>query len=123
LEKAVRVLLGERGIVCEKVLLRNIALPSMVKIAIEKKLAAEQEALQMQFVIQKEEKEADRKRVEAKGIADSQQIIQGTLTDPYLRYLWIESLKTASSHNGTIIYVPTGHDGIPFFKEVSPKGK
>ena len=123
LEKSVRALLEERGIACEKVLLRSITLPALVKTAIEKKLAAEQEALQMEFVIQKEEKEADRKRAEAKGIADSQQIIQGTLTDNYLRYLWVESLKVAANHNGTIIYVPTGNDGMPFFKEVSPKGK
>jgi prohibitin 1 len=123
LEKSVRVLLEERGISCEKVLLRSITLPATVKTAIEKKLAAEQEALQMEFVIQKEEKEADRKRVEAKGIADSQNIIQGTLTDAYLRYLWVESLKVAANHNGTIIYVPTGNDGMPFFREVSPKAK
>jgi regulator of protease activity HflC (stomatin/prohibitin superfamily) len=123
LEKNVRLLLQEHGIVCEKILLRSISLPAMVKTAIEKKLASEQEALQMQFVIQKEEKEADRKRVEAKGIADSQAIIQNTLSDAYLRYLWVESLKVAANHNGTIIYVPTGNDGMPFFKEVSPKGK
>ena len=124
LEKSVRSMLEERGVTCEKILLRDVELPAMVKTAIEKKITADQEAQQMEFVLAKERQDAERKRIEAKGIADSQQIIQGTLTEPYLRYMWIKSLQEAASHNpSTMIYIPTGPDGIPFFKEVTPEKK
>lgn len=119
LHKTINKLLESRGIRCEVVLLRTIKLPDTVKHAIERKLATEQEAQQMEFTILKEKKEAERKTVEAKGIADAQRIIQGTLSDAYLRYLWIESLKVAASKNATTIYIPTGSDGMPFFKEAS----
>lgn len=119
LHKTINKMLESRGIRCEAVLLRAIKLPDAVKHAIEKKLATEQEAQQMEFTILKERREAERKTVEAKGIADAQKIIQGTLSDAYLRYLWIESLKVAASKNATTIYIPTGADGMPFFKEAS----
>jgi prohibitin 1 len=119
MEKMCRGMLEERGIHCEKVLLRAMILPPIVKNAIERKLAAQQDAAAMEFVILKENQEAERKRSEAKGIADSQHIIQGTLTNAYLRYLWIKGLQEAARHSQAVIYVPTGHDGIPFFKEAS----
>ncbi len=119
LEKAVRSLLDDRGVACERVLLRRVQLPSVLTAAIQRKLASEQEAAAMEFTILKETKEAERKRVEAKGIADAQHTIQGTLTDAYLRYLWIESLKENSKHGNATIYIPTGNDGMPFFKEAS----
>lgn len=72
----------------------------------------------MEFVILKETKEAERKRVEAKGLADSQDIIQKTLSPDYLRYLWIKSLEEATKHGNTVVYIPTGGDGLPVFKEV-----
>lgn len=123
LEKSVGTLLAERGIRCEKVLLRNIAMPPVVKSAIEKKLASEQEAAAMEFVILRETKEAERKRVEAKGLADSQDIIHKTLTPEYLRYLWIKSLQEAKSHGATTIYIPTDGTGLPVFREASGKAK
>lgn len=101
--------LAERGIVLEKVLLRDLTLPSTVTTAIETKLKAEQEALQMQFVLQKETLEADRKRIEAQGISDSQQIIHQSLTSEYLRWYWITHLKDYSA----VYYVPVGNDGYP----------
>jgi len=123
LEQTVKKMLEERGITCERVLLRNVILPQTVTTAIQRKMASEQEAAAMEFVILKETKEAERKRVEAKGIADSQHIIQGTLSDPYLRYLWIKSLQEAAQHNATLIYIPTGNDGIPFFSDASKSPK
>ena len=69
----------KRGLILEQLLVRNITLPQAVKTAIELKINAEQEAQKMQFVLQKERQEADRKRIEAQGIADYQHIIKITL--------------------------------------------
>ena len=109
-----RPLLAERGITLEKVLLRDLGIPAEVTTAIEAKLRAEQEAEQMEFVLQKEELEADRKIVEARGIKESQEIIDKTLTDRYLQYLWVQKLN----ENPNVIYVAT-EAGLPLFKEVS----
>lgn len=106
--------LAERGIVLEKVLLRDLRLPETVTTAIESKLKAEQEALQMQFVLQKETLEAERKVIEAKGIAQSQAIINSNLSVPYLQWYWIQNLKY---HNNTI-YIPIGANGLPIFKPI-----
>lgn len=119
--ESVTGLLKKYGIHCHQVLLRSITLPPTVRAAVERKLAAEQDAAGMEFVILKETKDAERKRVEAKGIADAQDIIHKTLTAEYLRYLWIKSLDNAASHSGTIIYVPTGQDGLPTFADISPR--
>jgi len=106
--------LTERGIYLEKVLLRDLRLPETVTGAIEQKLKAEQEALQMQFVLQKEEFEAERKIIEAQGIATSQSIINQNLSVPYLQWYWIQNLKY---HNNTI-YIPIGANGLPIFKPI-----
>ena len=119
LERGTRALLDERGVVCERVLLRNIELPSVVTKAIQRKMASEQEAAAMEFVILKAKKEAERVREEAKGIADSQKTIQGTLNENYLRYLWIKSLQEAAQHQATLIYIPTGNDGLPVFADAA----
>jgi regulator of protease activity HflC (stomatin/prohibitin superfamily) len=110
--------LSPRGIIVERVLLKNVSMPPMVRERIEAKLAADQDAQRMEFVLRKEQQEAERKRVEAKGIADSQQIIKKDLDDNYLKYLWIQALSTAAEHKNQIIYVPTGSDGMPIFKGV-----
>ena len=123
LEKGVREELEKRGIRCERVLLRSVQLPPTVKNAIEAKLAADQQSQQMEFVLTKEKQEAERKRIEARGLADSQQIIKATLDDHYLRFLWIEALKNAKNQQATTIYIPTGNDGLPFFFDASPKKK
>jgi regulator of protease activity HflC (stomatin/prohibitin superfamily) len=81
---------NKRGLILEQLLVRNITLPQSVKTTIEQKISAEQEAQKMQFVLQKERQEAERKRVEAQGIADYQRIISEGLTDKQLQY---ESIK------------------------------
>ena len=93
---------GSRGIEIESVLLRNVALPEMLTQAIESKLTAEQEAQRYEFLLQKETKEAERKRIEAGGQRDSQAIINESLSDQYLQYLYIQNLE---KREGTI-YVP-----------------
>jgi len=110
---ALQPLLVERGIILETVLLRDLGLPTKVTEAIEAKLEAEQEAEQMQFVLQKEEIEADRKIVEAQGIKESQDIIDTTLTERYLQYLWIQTLN----ENPNVMYIAT-EAGLPLFKEI-----
>ena len=93
-----------RGLVLEQLLVRNITLPQMVKGAIEEKIKAEQDAQKMQFVLQKEKQEAERKRVEAQGISDYQRIINTGLTDNQLQYEQIKALKEiATSQNSKVI--------------------
>jgi regulator of protease activity HflC (stomatin/prohibitin superfamily) len=105
-------MLEERGIMGEKVLVRNVALPDKIRDAIDLKLAAEQDARKMEFVLQKAEKEAEVKVVEAKGIAQAQQIINRTLTTKYLQHEAIEAYKQlADSPNTTFIIMPTSTEG------------
>ncbi|MBA3828739.1 MAG: prohibitin family protein [Taibaiella sp.] len=100
----------KRGLLLENLLVRNITLPTSVKNAIETKINAEQEAQKMQFVLQKERQEADRKRVEAQGIADYQRIISESLTDKQLQYEQIKTMKElAASQNSKIIIMGKGN--------------
>jgi len=102
----------KRGLLLENLLVRNITLPQSVKAAIELKINAEQEAQKMQFVLQKERQEAERKRVEAQGIADYQRIISESLTDKQLQYEQIKAMKElAASPNAKIIMM--GKGGTP----------
>jgi regulator of protease activity HflC (stomatin/prohibitin superfamily) len=96
-----------RGIVLENVLLRDILLPEKIRTAIDEKIAAEQESQKMQYVLQRERQEADRKRVEAGGISDAQKIIAGSLTNQYLQYNYISTLKElVNSKNSTFVITP-----------------
>lgn len=93
-----------RGLELEQLLVRNITLPNKVKAAIEEKINAEQDAQKMFFVLQKEKQEAERKRVEAQGIADYQRIINTGLTENQLQYEQIKALKEiAVSQNAKVI--------------------
>jgi regulator of protease activity HflC (stomatin/prohibitin superfamily) len=97
----------KRGLMLENLLVRNITLPAPVKAAIERKIEAEQEAQKMQFVLQKEKQEAERKRVEAQGISDYQRIISESLTERQLQYEQIKAFKElAGSQNSKIIVMP-----------------
>ena len=94
----------KRGLQLEQLLVRNITLPSSVKQTIESKINAEQEAQKMQFVLQKEKQEAERKRVEAQGISDYQKIINANLTDKQLQYEQIKVYKElATSPNAKFV--------------------
>jgi regulator of protease activity HflC (stomatin/prohibitin superfamily) len=105
----------DRGLFLEQVLVRNINLPDSVKAAIESKINAEQESQKYEFLLAKEKKEADRKRIEAEGQRDSQKIINESLTDKFLYYQYINQLK---DRQGTI-YVPTNPaNGLPQFNNI-----
>jgi regulator of protease activity HflC (stomatin/prohibitin superfamily) len=93
-----------RGIVLESILIRNVTLPQSVRTTIESKINAEQESQKMKFVLDKERQEADRKRVEAQGIADYQRILTASLTDKLLQYEQIKAQKElALSSNAKVI--------------------
>lgn len=102
-----------RGIALEDVLLRHVELPANLADSIQQKLQAEQEAERYDFLLVTEQKEAERKRIEAEGQRDSQKIISESLSQSYLDYLYISSLK---DREGTI-YVPTNpNNGVPLFR-------
>lgn len=105
---------GERGIRVEQVLLRKIGLPPVVANAIQEKLRREQEAEQMKFVVQKEQQEAERKRIEAQGIADFQRIVAQGISAQLLEWKGIEATeKLAASPNAKIVVVGNGKNGLP----------
>ncbi len=107
--KTIEVDFKKRGLVLEQLLIRNINLPASVKATIESKINAEQDAQKMTFVLQKEKQEAERKRVEAQGIADYQRIISTGLTDKQLQYEQIKAQKEiATSNNAKIIFMGKG---------------
>ena len=95
---------AKRGLELEQLLVRNITLPASVKTTIESKINAEQDAQKMTFVLQKERQEAERKRVEAQGIADYQRILSTGLSDKQLQYESIKAQKEiALSPNAKVI--------------------
>ena len=100
---------AKNGLDVQQILVRNISLPASVKASIESKINAEQEAQKMQFVLQKERQEADRKRVEAQGIADYQKILSTGLSDKQLIYESIKAQKEiALSPNAKVIIIGGG---------------
>jgi len=96
----------ERGLILEQLLVRNITLPASVKATIESKINAEQDAQKMTFVLQKERQEAERKRVEAQGIADYQKILSTGLSDKLLQYEMIKAITV--SPNAKLIFMTNG---------------
>ena len=107
-------LVGPRGITVEQAPLRQIKLPARLTQSIEEKLQAEQESQRMAFILQKETQEADRKRIEAKGIADFQDIVAKGISDQLLKWKGIEATeKLASSPNAKIVVIGSGKDGLP----------
>ncbi len=103
----------KRGLMLEQLLVRNITLPNSVKASIESKINAEQDAKKMEFVLQKERQEAERKRVEAQGIADYQRIINTGLTDQQLQYEQIKAMKEiALSQNSKVVIMGKGNAPI-----------
>ncbi len=96
------------------VLLRNVKLPSKVVEKIEEKLRAKEEAEKMQFVIQKEKLEAQRKITEAKGIAESNRIIANSLSPAYLQWYYLQTMSAlANSPNNTFIIAPYDSKLVP----------
>jgi len=107
-------IVGPRGITIESSPLRQIVLPPRLTKSIEEKLQAEQESQRMAFVLNKEKQEAERKRIEAKGIRDFQAIVSEGINQNLLRWKGIEATeKLASSQNTKVIVIGSGKDGLP----------
>ena len=103
-----------RGVVVENVLLRDLQLPETLKHAIEAKQQAQQDAQRMEFVLQKERQEAERKRVEAAGIKDFQDIVSQGISDKLLQWKGIEAtIELARSPNSKVIVVGNSKSGLP----------
>lgn len=106
--------LEPRGVIVENVLLRDIKLPETLKNAIEAKQQSEQEAQRMQFVLQKERQEAERKRIEAQGVSDFQRIVTQGISQPLLEWKGIEATeKLVNSPNSKIVIIGNPKNGLP----------
>ncbi|HXY49037.1 MAG TPA: prohibitin family protein [Terriglobales bacterium] len=106
--------LSQRGLTVESVLLRDIQLPQTLKASIEAKQQAEQEALAMNFRLQKEKQEAERKRIEAGGIRDFQQIVAQGISPQLLEWKGIEATETlAKSGNAKVVVIGNPKNGLP----------
>ncbi len=106
--------LNQRGLIVENVLLRDIQLPQTLKTSIEAKQQAEQEALAMNFRLQKEKQEAERKRIEAAGIRDFQQIVAQGISPALLEWKGIEATETlAKSGNAKVVVIGNSKNGLP----------
>lgn len=114
METELSKLVKPRGITIEAAPLRQIILPSRLTEAIEEKLKAEQESQRMQFVLQRETQEAERKRIEAKGIADFQEIVSKGISEQLLKWKGIEATeKLAGSQNSKVVVIGSGKEGLP----------
>ena len=114
IQKDLEKLVEPRGITIEATPLRQVGLPSGLTESITEKLRAEQESQRMQFVLTKEKQEAERKRIEAQGISDFQNIVARGISDQLLRWKGIEATeKLAASTNAKIVIIGAGKDGLP----------
>lgn len=110
----IQEVLSENFVETKALLIRSIKLPQTLKTAIESKLKREQESLEYKFRIDRETKEAERKRIEAKGIDDFQRIVSEGITDNLLKWKGIEATETlANSPNAKVIVIGSGDDGLP----------
>ncbi|MCH9032655.1 MAG: prohibitin family protein [candidate division Zixibacteria bacterium] len=109
-----RITLVPKFILVENVIVRDVTLPKRITAAINAKLEASQEAEKMEFVILREKQEAERKRIEAKGIADFQRIVSVGLNELLLRWKGIEATQAlAESPNAKMVVIGSGKDGMP----------
>jgi regulator of protease activity HflC (stomatin/prohibitin superfamily) len=149
LEKETHDALLDRGIRCEKVLLRKMELPPTIKASIDQKMVADQKAQAMEYELKAAEQDAKKKKIEAEAIANAklaalkveletakmeaekkqieaeatakaQDTIKKTLDENYVRYLWVQALETAAKNRSATIYVPTGKDGLPMVNTIGP---
>lgn len=111
--KTINKSFAKRGLILEQLLIRNITLPESVKKSIESKINAEQDAQKMIFVLQKEKQEAERKRVEAQGIADYQKILSTGLSDKQLQYETIKAQKDIALSPNTKIIIMGNNKAAP----------
>lgn len=121
IETAIRdrmmTLVGERGFLIESVLMKSIRLPQGLARAVEMKLEAEQDAQRMEFVLQQERKEAERKQIEAEGVRASQVIVSSSLTDELLEWNSIQAFRDLAASDNTKVIVT--QPGSPLLVDTS----
>ena len=118
----VRRQVAPRGVIVENVLLRDLQLPETLKHAIEAKQQAQQEAQRMEYVLQREKQEAERKRVEAAGIKDFQDIVSQGISDKLLEWKGIEAtMELVKSQNAKVIVVGNSKNGLPLIYSADSK--
>jgi regulator of protease activity HflC (stomatin/prohibitin superfamily) len=126
IEAAIRDLMmkttKDRGIIVEAVLLKSIQLPKSLAKAIEDKLEAEQQAQQMEFELQREKQEAERKRIEAQGVSDANKIISAGLTPEVLQFKAIEAWLTLSQSPNAKVIISNGGNNIPMMMNALEEG-
>jgi prohibitin 1 len=110
-------LVESRGITIESVPMRRIGLPEGLSKSIEEKLQADQESQRMQFVLLKEKQEAERKKIEAQGIADFQAIVTKGISEPLLRWKGIEATEKLANSTNTKVIIIGGKDGLPLIMD------
>jgi regulator of protease activity HflC (stomatin/prohibitin superfamily) len=113
-------LLGSRGFVIESVLLKTIKLPAGLAQAVENKLEAEQEAQRMEFVLQREQLEAQRRKIEAEGIRDAQKILQEGISPQIIQWQSIEAFKELATAPGSRVIITDGK--APFLINAGDEG-
>lgn len=112
--EVVRAAMAGKHVELEAILIRDVDLPENIKRAISEKLEEEQKSLKMQFTLTRERQEAERKRIEAQGIADFQHIVATGISDELLRWKGIEATeKLAQSANSKVVVIGQGKDGLP----------
>ena len=112
--EAVKGQLDDKDIILEAILIRDVQLPDNIKKAIAEKLEEEQKALKMQYVLQREEREAERKQIEAKGIAAFQKVVSEGISPALLKWKGIEATQhLATSPNTKIIVIGSGENSLP----------
>ncbi|MFH2056357.1 MAG: prohibitin family protein [bacterium] len=112
--EAIRKQTSDKFIYVDNVIIRNVDLPKRIEDAINEKLSMQQEAQRMEFVLQKEQQEAERKRIEAQGIADFQRIVSEGINQNLLRWKGIETTsELAKSQNAKVVIIGSGADGLP----------
>ena len=103
-----------KHIFLDAILIKDVTLPLVIRTAIEKKLAQEQESLEYKFRIEKEIKEAERKEIEAKGIFEFQRIVNRSITPQLLKWKGIEATQEiAKSSNAKVIVIGNGDGDLP----------
>ncbi len=109
-----KIILDEKYVDLNQVLIRSIVLPPTIKTAIESKLKQEQESLEYKFKLEKAQKEAERQRIDASGKAKANEILNASLTDKILREKGISAtVRLAESPNTKIIIIGNSKDGLP----------
>lgn len=114
IQLSISKILGENFVELKALLFRSIKLPEMIKTAIEQKLSAEQESQKYEYILEKETKEAERRRIDAEGKAKANKILSASITDNILREKGISAtIELAKSNNSKIIVIGGGGDGLP----------